>query len=67
MKFDNKELILNLKDAYCCAEFIEKFLQSDNKVKLKLLAQQRKYLLDELHASQRRIDCLDYLMYKLKE
>lgn len=67
MNFDNKELIQNLKDVNCCAEFIEKFLQSDNKVKLKLLAQQRKYLLDELHASQRRINCLDYLMYKLKE
>lgn len=67
MDFNSKKLIQNLKDANCCAEFIEKFLQSDNKVKLKLLAQQRKYLLDELHTSQRRIDCLDYLMYKLKE
>ena len=34
---------------------------------LKLLSVQRKTLVNRLHASQRQIDCLDYLIYEIKQ
>ena len=33
---------------------------------LRLLAEQRRELLDRVHADERRIDCLDYLIYSIK-
>ena len=33
---------------------------------MKLLTAKRKELLDEIHAGQRKLDCLDYLIYELQ-
>ena len=58
----------NLRDAGCCDEFIRKFTElgrgGREAEQRQLLAKRRAELLDELHESQRRIDCLDYLIYK---
>ncbi len=66
MDFDNNKLIQNLKDANCSQDFIEKFLKAGKEAGTKLLAGHRKQLLNELHINQKRIDCLDYLIFTLK-
>lgn len=62
-------LMQNLIDAGCGQEFISEFmdeLRKDNISKdLKLLRAHRRSLLDNLHKEQKRIDCLDYLVYKM--
>lgn len=32
---------------------------------VRILEKQRSYLLDEVHSNQKRIDCLDFLIYKI--
>lgn len=68
----SKEAVIqNLEDAGCSAEFIQKYLEiSDSggtSVRLRLLESQRKELLGQLHAQQRKLDCLDYLRYQLQK
>lgn len=60
----------NLKDADCPDEMIDAFLcacvSKREKEGMRLLREHRKSLLDAVHANQKRIDCLDYLLNKLK-
>ncbi len=67
MDSDNNKLIQNLKDADCTPELIEKFLHAGKDIKTKLLKEHRKHLLNELHINQKRIDCLDYLIFTLRQ
>lgn len=64
-------LIQNLKDAGCNAQTIEQFMSDLQKGKeesgLKRLAIHRKKLLDAMHKEQKRIDCLDYLVYRMSK
>ena len=55
----------NLRDAGCCdeREFTELGRGGREAEQRRLLSKRRAELLDELHESQRRIDCLDYLIY----
>lgn len=59
----------NLQDAGCSEEFILKFLQTGESEppdrKKQMLIWHRSQLLDDLHRDQKRIDCLDYLIYQL--
>ncbi|MCI8427814.1 MAG: hypothetical protein HFJ03_09825 [Lachnospira sp.] len=64
-------IIQNLKDAGCNQDMITAFI---NDLKegyiddgMKLLAAHRRLLLEELHREQKQIDCLDYLVYKMKK
>ena len=61
----------NLKDAGCDQDMIcrcEVLAQGENKAELmRALSLHRKALLDAVHENQRRIDCLDYLIYQLKK
>lgn len=67
----NKIIIQNLKDSGCDDEFIEKFfrLESERKTNEQMhsLMKYRTGLLAELHECQRKIDCLDYLIFNLKQ
>lgn len=73
MRFNKSDdmLIQNLKDAGCDAQTIEKFMSDLQKGKeessLKQLAVHRKKLLDSIHKEQKRIDCLDYLVYQMSK
>lgn len=73
MRHEEKEqaLIQNLKDAGCDCKIIEAFVEDfrQNKIAegLKLLAIQRRSLLENLHKKQKQIDCLDYLVYQLEK
>lgn len=48
--------------------YIELSKQSDisNIEKIHILKEQRQKLLDEIHHNQKNLDCLDYLIYKMK-
>lgn len=60
----------NLRDAGCDEECICKFMedldQGREKEGLKLLDQHRRCLVDAMHREQKRIDCLDYLVYQVQ-
>ena len=64
-------VVANLADAGCDKEQIEQFmdfLKSGRKeAGLSLLAKHRHFLLDCYHADQKKIDCLDYLIYKMNQ
>lgn len=61
----------NLHDAGCEDADIQKFLELERagrrQEQYRLLAVHRAQLLDQLHVSQREIDCLDYLVYMMKK
>lgn len=60
-----------LKDAGCGSELIERFIQLTKEHKLEerqqLLASHRRILLDTVHAHQKQIDCLDYLIFEIRK
>lgn len=61
----------NLTDAGCDENTIQKYFQLKNDGKrqelFRLLSLHRASLLDQMHVSQRMIDCLDYLVYEMKK
>ncbi|MBE6864792.1 MAG: hypothetical protein E7495_09590 [Ruminococcus flavefaciens] len=65
----NENIRQNLIDAGCDEEFIERFAAclSDEKKCGKMLAAHRRELLDEVHAKERCISCLDYLVFTMKK
>ena len=67
---DVQKLIQNLKDSNCSENLIKEIVTLDNKgeisKELKLLEFHRKNLLNSLHKFQKQIDCLDYLIFKIK-
>ena len=64
-------VVTNLVDAGCGNELIEQFMDflktGRKEAGLSLLTEHRRYLLDCYHADQKRIDCLDYLIYKMNQ
>ncbi len=70
-EYKEESIIRNLKDSGCGEETIKAFVKDIREKKitegLKLLEAHRRVLLDELHKEQKRIDCLDYLVYKIRK
>ena len=70
----NEEIRQNLRDAGCPEKLILQYetLEAarnggpDERRQEQLLCAYRKELLTQLHASQRRLECLDYLLYRLR-
>ena len=64
-------VVQNLKDAGCTDEMVEKFMalqdSEGEEQQLILLSIHRKHLLEKLHQDERRIDCLDYLIYQMEK
>lgn len=69
-------VIKNLSDAGCDSQTIERYRALEarsgcracaRREQIRLLQQYRKRLLEELHGCQSRLDCLDYLIYRLKQ
>lgn len=64
-------LIQNLKDAGCSEELIKQFQEycrlGKEQEGIRLLGRHRDTLLDAMHREQKRIDCLDYLLYQMKK
>lgn len=61
----------NLKDTGCDLDMIyrcEILAQGEKKVELMgVLSLHRRALLDAIHENERRIDCLDYLIYQMEK
>lgn len=61
----------NLSDAGCDPKLAERFLtlvgQGREEEGLALLREHRKRLLECCHAEQKKIDCLDYLVYRMEK
>ena len=70
MTMDTKQIIENLEDAGCDTALTEQFealwAKGDQKGQMRLLTGYRRLLLDEIHAGQKKLDCLDYLIYRMK-
>ena len=64
-------LLQNLADAGCAPEIIRQcmaLVQKQNQAELmRVLSRHRQTLLDTVHQNEKRIDCLDYLVYTLKK
>lgn len=65
----NERIKQNLIDAGCDSDFISRFegCVCDPKACERLLAEHRRELLDEVHAKEDNISCLDYLVYMMKK
>ncbi len=61
----------NLRDAGCPDSFIEEFLNAyasgTPETQCRLLERQRRCILDQLHAEQKRLECFDFLRYQFLE
>ena len=71
MKQSKEQILQNLKDAGCTDEEIAAFMKEleagkPNKSK-KVLCKCRCHVLDDLHAEQKKLECLDYLAYQMKD
>jgi len=68
---DKDNITQNLLDAGCDSLFIEEFfrLQKSGQEKelFRLLAKHKSKLLESLYENQKKIDCLDYLVFRFKE
>lgn len=64
-------VVQNLKDAGCSPKTIERFAAlgeaGEGGEQLALLLRHRQELLRRLHREERRIDCLDYLVYQMQK
>ena len=65
----DKSIRQNLIDAGCDDAFIEEFetCLCDKKQCERMLAAHRRILLDEVHAKEHCISCLDYLVFMMKK
>lgn len=70
---DGKTVLLlrNLKDAGCNAAMAEQFLAYEREKKKRaqrqLLLRQKNSLLRAVHENQKRIDCLNFLLYSVEQ
>lgn len=66
-----EEVTQNLKDAGCAPEMVKQFFalaeRGADRERMALLKKHRAELLDEVHAGQDRIECLDYLIYQIQK
>lgn len=68
---DKDNIEQNLRDAGVDPEAIKKFLcleeQSKTAEQLKILAKYRETLLNIYHEDQKKIDCLDFLIFNIRQ
>lgn len=69
--FQNEDILQNLKDAGCNSELITAFFELDKNSKtldqIKLLSLYRNDLVNQLRTNQRKIDCLDFLIFNIRQ
>ena len=70
MDDQNTSIIHNLEDAGCDNELVEQFFRlgeaGNVDSQFRLLSKHRSVLLDIIHDNQKKLDCLDYLIYKIR-
>lgn len=64
-------IVQNLKDAGCSRQMIEDFMlyfdKNQKEKQLALLTVQRQDLLNRVHIEEKKISCLDYLIYQIEK
>lgn len=64
-------VVQNLKDAGCNGDTVKLFMElaeaGEKRGQFKLLEKHRSDLLDQIHKSEKQIDCLDYLIYQMRK
>lgn len=70
MTYEEEAVRRNLRDAGCPPELISRFMASLEAGAIRdcsrLLDSHRRALLDDIHAEEEKLMCLDYLRYHLK-
>lgn len=71
MNLESREKVVqNLKDAGCGPDTIEDFLlyfdREQKEEQITLLEKHRRELLNVVHKAEKKIYCLDYLVYQIK-
>lgn len=73
---DEQGVRQNLEDAGCDCDTVERYCalgcgpevdRTTCKEQIRLLQKHRREVLNDLHSCQSRLDCLDYLLYNLRE
>jgi protein tyrosine/serine phosphatase len=68
---DESTVVQNLIDAGCdentIADFMQTIRQGKESEGLRILQLHRRFLLNQLHDEQKKIDCLDYLVYNISK
>lgn len=68
---ETKAVMQNLKDAGCTqgavAHFMALWEGADRESQIRFLRRHRSFLLDGIHVAQKKLDCLDYLIYQLEK
>ncbi len=60
-------IIDGLRDAGCSDELIELYgSAASDCARICLLKRHRRELLDDIHSGQKKLECLDYLIYRLR-
>lgn len=60
-------IIDGLRDAGCSDELIELYgSAASDCARICLLKRHRRELLDDIHSGQQKLECLDYLIYRLR-
>ena len=60
-------IVDNLRDAGCSEELIEQYASAASGcARICLLTQYRRELLGNIHSEQKKLECLDYLIYQLR-
>jgi len=71
VKPTQQQLLRNLQDAGCTDQMIQQYFRlreaGRTKEQICLLFRHRAALLDRLHQDQKQIDCLDYLIFQIRE
>lgn len=64
-------IVQNLKDAGCAPRMIEDFMlyfdKNQKERQIALLTAQRQDLLNRIHIEEKKISCLDYLIYQIEK
>ena len=59
-------IVDNLRDAGCSEELIEQYASAASGcARICLLKKHRRELLNSIHSEQKKLECLDYLIYQL--
>lgn len=68
---DSQCTIMCLEDIGCSQEIIDQYIkltrEKDLEGVIKLLSCQKCRLLDKIHGEQKKLDCIDYIIFHLKK
>lgn len=62
---EKEEMKRNLEACGCDKATISRFCSCDGRKQLEMLSEQRQALLDRVHEEERKISCLDYMVYRM--